>query len=81
MVCRENKPLGSGYGVMKGNWIRAGLAMALCLCVLRAWPQQPNTAEAAFQFQGDPAAHQLYENVGVVSCHLDTRSFEAAAFP
>jgi outer membrane lipoprotein-sorting protein len=46
---------------MKGNWIRAGLAMALCFSVLRAWPQQTNTAEAAFQ--DDPAAHQLYREM------------------
>ncbi len=43
---------------MKGNWITTVLATALCFSALRAWPQQTNTAEPAFQ--DDPAAHQLY---------------------
>jgi hypothetical protein len=61
MVYRENKPLGSGHGGMKANWLRVGLAMALCWSVLRAWPQPTNTAETAFQ--DDPAAHQIYRDM------------------
>jgi outer membrane lipoprotein-sorting protein len=57
----DNKPLGSGRGGMKANWIRMGLAMALCFSVLRAWPQQTNTVEAPFR--DDPAAHQLYREM------------------
>ena len=61
MVCHENKTLGSGHGGMKANWIRTGLAMALCLGVLRVWPQQTNAAEA--EFQDNPAAHKLYREM------------------
>ncbi len=46
---------------MKDNWIRVGLAMALCCSVFRAWPQQTNTVEAVFQ--DDPAAHQRYREM------------------
>jgi len=46
---------------MKANWIRTGLAMALCLGVLHAWPQQTNAAEA--EFQDNPTARQLYREM------------------
>ncbi len=46
---------------MRSNWIMAVLAMAICFVVLRAWPQQTNTVEAAFQ--DDPAAHQIYSDM------------------
>jgi outer membrane lipoprotein-sorting protein len=46
---------------MKNVWMKLGLAVTLCLSVLRAWPQQTNTAETAFQ--DDPAAHQLYREM------------------
>jgi len=46
---------------MKDKWMKAGLAVAVCFCFLRAWPQQTNTAEPAFQ--DEPAAHQLYREM------------------
>jgi hypothetical protein len=61
MVCRENTLLETGRDAMKNVWMKLGLAVTLCLSVLRAWPQQTNTAEAAFQ--DDPAAHQLYREM------------------
>lgn len=63
MVWRESASPGSGQGIIKANWIRVGVAAALCFCVLRAWPQQTNTTEAVYQFQDDPAAHRLYEEM------------------
>jgi outer membrane lipoprotein-sorting protein len=46
---------------MKGKWITTGLAVALCFCVLPAWPQPTNTVDPAFQ--DEPAAHQLYKDM------------------
>ncbi len=41
--------------------ITRGLAVAMICCALRAWSQQTNTVDAAFQ--DDPAAHQLYREM------------------
>ncbi len=57
----KNKPFEIGRGDMKNLWMKLGLAMAFCFSVLRACPQETNTAEAAFQ--DDPAAHQLYQEM------------------
>ena len=41
--------------------ITAWLAVVIVLCSFRAWPQQTNAVESAFQ--DDPAAHQLYREM------------------
>jgi hypothetical protein len=57
----KNKPLEICRGDTKNLWMKWGLVVALCLSVLRAWPQQTNTGETVFQ--DDPAAHQLYREM------------------
>lgn len=60
MVCREHK-LQIGGSRLRVAWVKVGLAVALCFNVLRAWPEQANTAAAAFR--DDPATHQLYREM------------------